>query len=133
MLFVGVRCPVDVVRQRRRDTWGGTGVAGVADVGGQAGVRGTGSSPGSTAGASTDDPVLRWERAVHSPGRYDLEVDTSELTPQECAERIAACLRTATPLSSAAPPGTAARTGPAEPAAPTSSAAPPPSAFFDLS
>ncbi|CAM3701994.1 chloramphenicol phosphotransferase CPT family protein [Occultella aeris] len=130
VLFVGVRCPVDVVRQRRRDTWGGTGVAGVTDAGGQAGVSGTGNLPGSTAGTRTDDPVMRWERAVHSPRRYDLEVDTSRLTPQECAERIAAHLRTATSLSSAAPLGSAR---PTPSATPTPSAAAPPSAFFDLS
>jgi chloramphenicol 3-O phosphotransferase len=111
VLFVGVLCPVDVVRQRRRDTWGGTGVAEVATAGSAGGV------PGDTVGTCDDDPVMRWERAVHSPGRYDLEVDTSRLTPQECAERIAAHLPTV----------------PAPSAATTRSSAPAPSAFFDLS
>ncbi|MBZ2195030.1 chloramphenicol phosphotransferase CPT family protein [Occultella gossypii] len=122
VLYVGVRCPVDVVRQRRRDTWGGTGVVGVAGVASGRGESGAAGSPAAanvtagTKGTCADDPVTRWERAVHSPGRYDLEVDTSRLTPQECAERIEAHLRTAH-----------ARTG-QDPSTP-----PPPSAFFDLS
>ena len=33
-------------------------------------------------------PVLRWQEQVHVPGVYDLEVDTSALTPEECAQAI---------------------------------------------
>ena len=33
-------------------------------------------------------PVRRWQHEVHRPGIYDLEVDTSRLTPQQCAEAI---------------------------------------------
>ncbi len=33
-------------------------------------------------------PVRRWQEEVHKPGIYDLEVDTSVLTPRECAEAI---------------------------------------------
>ena len=33
-------------------------------------------------------PVLLWQRSVHVPGIYDLEVDTSLLTPSECAAAI---------------------------------------------
>ena len=64
-LFVGVRCPLDVVLERRRNTWG-------AD-------RGDGAAP---------DPVDLWQRAVHTPGIYDLEVDTSVLSPQASADLI---------------------------------------------
>ncbi|WP_018351651.1 chloramphenicol phosphotransferase CPT family protein [Longispora albida] len=67
-LLVGVRCPIEVIRQRRRDTWGGAGFA---------------------EGGAVADPVSLWQEAVHTPGIYDLEVDTSELSPEECAELIA--------------------------------------------
>jgi chloramphenicol 3-O phosphotransferase len=72
VLFVGVRCPLDVVRERRRATWGGVGYQ---------------------EGGSVADPVRRWDEAVHTPGIYDLEVDTSLLRPRECADLIAARLR----------------------------------------
>lgn len=66
-LLVGVRCPLDVILQRRRATgWD-------ADR------------------APTDPvpaPILRWQTAVHIPGIYDLEIDTSFLTPAECAAAI---------------------------------------------
>ncbi|MBG6135102.1 chloramphenicol phosphotransferase CPT family protein [Longispora fulva] len=68
VLFVGVRCPLEVVRQRRRDTWGGVGYQ---------------------QGGSVADPVRLWQEAVHIPGVYDLEVDTSVLSPQESADLIA--------------------------------------------
>ena len=29
-----------------------------------------------------------WQQAVHSPGVYDLEVDTSVLSPEACADLI---------------------------------------------
>jgi chloramphenicol 3-O phosphotransferase len=64
--FVGVRCPIEVVMERRRATWG----AGRADDG------------------SVPRPVLLWQEAVHVPGWYDLEVDTSVLSPEQCAESI---------------------------------------------
>ena len=66
VLFVGVRCPLDVVMERRRATWG----AGQPDDG------------------SVPEPVRRWQEAVHVPGVYDFEVDTSRLTPEECADLI---------------------------------------------
>ncbi|MFG1604048.1 chloramphenicol phosphotransferase CPT family protein [Actinoplanes sp. NPDC049265] len=68
VLFVGVRCPVDVALERRRATWGGAGF---------------------TPGSGVRHPVELWHEAVHRHGVYDLEVDTSELSPEECAERIA--------------------------------------------
>ena len=66
VLFVGVRCPIGVVMQRRRATWG----AGPAEDG------------------SVPEALSRWQQAVHVPGIYDLEVDTSALSPEACAERI---------------------------------------------
>ncbi|MEQ7124285.1 chloramphenicol phosphotransferase [Actinopolymorpha sp. B11F2] len=66
-LFVGVRCPVEVVLERRRATWGGVGYA---------------------QGGTVRDPVKLWEQAVHEPGVYDLEVDTSVLSPEESADQI---------------------------------------------
>jgi chloramphenicol 3-O phosphotransferase len=65
--FVGVRCPVDVVMERRRATWGGVGFH---------------------QGGTVHDPVGMWERAVHELGIYDLELDTSVLSSDECADRI---------------------------------------------
>jgi chloramphenicol 3-O phosphotransferase len=65
VLFVGVRCPLDVVMARRRATWGIDPAEGPAPA-----------------------PVRLWQRAVHEPGIYDLEVDTSLLTPEECAAAI---------------------------------------------
>jgi chloramphenicol 3-O phosphotransferase len=76
VLFVGVRCPLDVVMERRRATWG--------------------SDP---ADGSVPAPVRLWQRAVHEPGRYDLEVDTSLLSPAECADAIRRRLRDGPPAS----------------------------------
>jgi chloramphenicol 3-O phosphotransferase len=69
VLFVGVRCPIEVVMERRRATWG-AGSAGSADDG------------------SVPAPVRRWQETVHAPGIYDLEVDTSVLSPEACAAVI---------------------------------------------
>lgn len=77
-LFVGVRCPVEVAMRRRRQTWGGIGY---------------------TPSDSVPDPVALWHEAVHTPGIYDLEVDTSVLDPQECADLIARRLREDPPPS----------------------------------
>ena len=73
-LFVGVHCPVDEI-MRRHDA-------------GQAGREG-GYARTVTPGV-VPEPVARWQREVHRPGLYDLEVDTSVLGPSECAERILA-------------------------------------------
>lgn len=65
VLFVGVRCPIEVVMARRRNTgWK------VPDDG------------------SIPRPVTLWQELVHVPGIYDLEVDTSRLSPDECADLI---------------------------------------------
>jgi chloramphenicol 3-O phosphotransferase len=63
VLFVGVRCPLEVIMQRRRATW-------------------------HTDDTTIPEAVILWQQAVHKPGIYDLEVDTSDLSPEECAEII---------------------------------------------
>lgn len=72
-LLVGVRCPISVVMQRRNA-----------------------SPPGHYLGGAVDDPpapVRRWQAEVHDPGIYDLEVDTSVLSAEECAAAIEGRLR----------------------------------------
>ena len=44
-------------------------------------------------------PILRWQREVHLPGIYDLEVDTSLLSAAECAELIQRRLAEGPPAS----------------------------------
>ena len=74
--FIGVRCPVDVIMDRRN-----AGQPGREDRYVRTGPDG-----------SVPDPVLRWERAVHDPGIYDLGIDTSVQSPQECVVAIRARL-----------------------------------------
>ena len=60
--FVGVRCPVDEVWRRRRETWHrGEDIPDDAPV---------------------PDLVRIWDREVHKPGIYDLEIDTSEMSAE---------------------------------------------------
>lgn len=66
VLFVGVRCPVEVVWERMTKTWGKTG----------------------TLDDPVNQPVHWWCHEVHKLGIYDLEVDTSVLSSEECAELI---------------------------------------------
>jgi chloramphenicol 3-O phosphotransferase len=70
--FIGVRCPVQVIMERRD-----AGESGLEDQYVRSGP--DGAVPG---------VVLRWERAVHDPGIYDLEVDTSVQSPDACAAAI---------------------------------------------
>lgn len=72
VLFVGVRCPIEVIMERRN-----------AGQVGREGVYATGSTA-----EPIPRPVALWQREVHIPGIYDLEVDTSLLCPEECAEVI---------------------------------------------
>lgn len=69
VLFVGVHCPLEVIMERRRS-----------------------SEPGSYATAERDEPVpppvLLWQAEVHAGWTYDLELDTSLLTAEECAAAI---------------------------------------------
>ena len=67
VLFVGVRCPIGTIMERRRAT--GWEVDGAA-------------------GDPVPRPVRLWQREVHTPGIYDLEVDTSVLEPEECAAAV---------------------------------------------
>ncbi|PAV27944.1 chloramphenicol phosphotransferase [Virgibacillus profundi] len=66
VLFVGIRCPIDIIMERRKDTWN------------------RGYNPDGT----VPRPVRLWQELVHVPGIYDLEVDTSILPPEECARII---------------------------------------------
>lgn len=72
-LLVGVRCPIDVIVHRRVATgW----QEGAEDI---------------------PKSVLAWQREAHLPGIYDLELDTSILSPAECAELIRQHLETGPP------------------------------------
>lgn len=64
VLFVGVLCPLAVVLERR----------------------------GAEPGEPTPAPVLRWQDEVHAHWEYDVEIDTSVLTPRECASAIGRAL-----------------------------------------
>jgi chloramphenicol 3-O phosphotransferase len=79
--LVGVRCAVETVMQRRRAAQSereGEYVAGAS----------TGPLP---------DPVVDWQREVHIPGVYDLEVDTTTMSPADCARLIRRRLDTGDP------------------------------------
>ncbi len=72
VLFVGIRCPIEVIMERRRKS---------------------GADPERRYVAGLDhdgvpQPVLAWQREVHSPGIYDLEIDTSRLSPGESVAAI---------------------------------------------
>jgi len=69
VLFVGVRCPIEVVMERRQASPASSYATG---------------SPKNPIPA----PVRRWQHDVHVPGVYDLEVDTSLLNPEQCADAI---------------------------------------------
>ncbi|MGJ5631577.1 chloramphenicol phosphotransferase CPT family protein [Nostoc sp. CALU 1950] len=67
VFFVGVRCPIEIIMERRQNS--GWNVVSAVD------------SP-------VPSPVQLWQREAHIPGIYDLEVDTSLLSPGACAEVI---------------------------------------------
>jgi chloramphenicol 3-O phosphotransferase len=79
-MFVGVRCDIDEI-MRRRDN----------------------SPPGHYARSSPDDPVpepvRRWQEMVHVPGIYDIEVDTTTASPDDCAGAIHARWEDGAPLT----------------------------------
>jgi chloramphenicol 3-O phosphotransferase len=66
VLFVGVHCPLETIMKRRRQTGYNT----------------------ETADDPIPAPVLRWQTEVHRDAIYDLELDTSVLSPTECATTI---------------------------------------------
>ncbi len=70
VLLVGVHCPLEEIMRRRN-----------AGANGSTYVTGTPADP-------VPEPVRHWEEAVHRPGIYDLEVDTSISSPEACAELI---------------------------------------------
>jgi chloramphenicol 3-O phosphotransferase len=67
VLFVGVRCPIEVIWQRREQSWG---------------------QKREEADARLLAAVQRWQDTVHQHGVYDLELDTSVSSPAEWAEII---------------------------------------------
>ena len=69
--FVGVHCPIEVIMERRIHTW-------------NAGYNADGSVP---------NPVQLWQKLVHIPGIYDVEVNTSVSSPSESAAKIREALR----------------------------------------
>ncbi|MBA8877281.1 chloramphenicol 3-O phosphotransferase [Phyllobacterium myrsinacearum] len=79
VLFVGVRCSIKVIMQRRNA--------------GQSGREGHYET--ATASAPIPPAVLRWQEAVHHPGLYDLEVDTSDKSTEDCVTAIALRLQQA--------------------------------------
>ncbi len=71
VLFVGIRCPIETIMERRNaDPQGGFYAA----------------------GETVPEPVRRWQEAVHVPGIYDLEVDTATMTAADCVAAIAEAL-----------------------------------------
>ena len=69
VIFVGVRCDVETIMQRRRSS--ASGAYAIAPE-----------------GEPVPEPVLRWQHEVHAHWTYDLEVDTSTQTPAECVAAI---------------------------------------------
>lgn len=85
VLFVGVRCSLDVVMQRRlAESLERQGI--YVPIGPDMAV---------------PAPVLAWQEEVHRPGIYDLEVDTSAKSPQACADEIKQALDRGIPSPSA--------------------------------
>lgn len=83
VLFVGVRCPLETIMARMRA--------------GQIGR----SYDSASSPEAIPDPVRRYTEAVHHPGIYDIEVDTSEATSEACAEVIGAIMRSGVPRPTA--------------------------------
>ena len=69
VLFVGVRCPFEVIMKRRNESEAGRYVVDTPDE-------------------PIPPPVRLWQEEVHKPGIYDLEFDTSLLSSEVCAETI---------------------------------------------
>jgi len=80
VLFVGVRCPIEVIMERRRA-----------------------AEAGRYAASNEDEPIpapaLRWQREVHGEWTYDLELDTSRHSPAQCADVIGDRLRAGPPAA----------------------------------
>jgi chloramphenicol 3-O phosphotransferase len=74
VLFVGVRCAIDVIMARRASGGEGQYLAGAKDD-------------------PVPEPVRKWQSEVHKPGIYDLEVDTAQMSAEACAAKILERLR----------------------------------------
>lgn len=74
VLFVGLHCSLDVLRERREQTgyltW--------------------------QAGEPVPDPVLRWQHSVHRGKQYELELDTTAIAPGDCAAVVLDHIRSRT-------------------------------------
>jgi chloramphenicol 3-O phosphotransferase len=81
VLFVGVKCPIEVIMARREAS---------RAQGDDHYVIGSREEP-------FPAPVSRWQEEVHRPGVYDLEVDTAVLKPDDCAAEIRRRLRDGPP------------------------------------
>ncbi|AEV36688.1 Chloramphenicol phosphotransferase family protein [Pseudovibrio sp. FO-BEG1] len=68
VLIVGVFCPLDEIMRRRAVSEGDYLTA--------------------TTQGDIPLPVQHWQDEVHEPGIYDLELDTSILSPEQCAAEI---------------------------------------------
>jgi chloramphenicol 3-O phosphotransferase len=68
-IFVGVSADLETIMERRR-------------------AAGPGRYASGRPGQAVPEPVLRWQGAVHTGWTYDLELDTSRQSPQECARAI---------------------------------------------
>ena len=79
VLFVGIRCPAEIVWERMRNTWH--------------------QEKELPAHSPVPETVRTWQHAVHILGVYDLEVDTSLLSPEECAAIIRRRLENGRPPS----------------------------------
>lgn len=75
-LIVGIYCPIETIMARRQ-----------IEQAGREGLYLKAESDG-----AIPAPVLRWQEAVHVPGIYDLSLDTSQLSPEECAGAIGTVL-----------------------------------------
>jgi chloramphenicol 3-O phosphotransferase len=74
VLLVGVRCPLAIIMARRQAT-------------------------GYRSDVGVGEAVRRWQQAVHNPGIYDLEVDTSRHSPEACAQLIGQRLASGLPAT----------------------------------
>jgi chloramphenicol 3-O phosphotransferase len=72
VLFVGVHCSLETIMTRRNA--GHPGRDGVYVV--------------ATPEDPVPEPVRRWQAALARVGPYDMELDTSLLTPEQCAQAI---------------------------------------------
>jgi chloramphenicol 3-O phosphotransferase len=82
-LLVGIRCPLPVIMARRDE--------------GEPGREGRYLTSGP--GGEVPEPVRSWQRHSHEPGVYDLEIDTSAVTPQAAAAMIRSRLGGPAPLA----------------------------------